>query len=48
MKRVNINFTDKQHEDLRLISFNDKKSISEHVRKAVEAYLEKKKDGQKK
>jgi metal-responsive CopG/Arc/MetJ family transcriptional regulator len=46
MKRVNINFKDKQHEELRKISYEEKSSISDQVRKAVDEYLKKRNGNQ--
>lgn len=39
MKRILVNLKDKQHEDLRVMAFEDKSSISHHIRKAIDEYI---------
>lgn len=42
MKRIPIIIEEDSHEKLRKIAFDDKTSISHHVRKAIFEYLSKK------
>lgn len=44
MKRIPINLKDTQHESLRELAYKEKNSISDHVRRAIDDYLRKKKD----
>lgn len=39
MKRFPVNLKDKQHEELRKIAFEDHKSISDIVRKAIDEFI---------
>lgn len=39
MKRLPVNLKDKQHEELRKIAYEDKKSISDVVRKAIDEFI---------
>lgn len=42
MKRLPVNLKDKQHEDLRKVAFEENKSISHIIRKAIDEYLKRK------
>jgi metal-responsive CopG/Arc/MetJ family transcriptional regulator len=44
MKRIPVNLRDKQHEQLRLIAFEEKKSMSDIIRKAIDEYMKKRKE----
>lgn len=41
MKRLPVNLREKQHEELRKIAFEEKKSMSDIIRIAVDEYLKK-------
>lgn len=44
MKRTNIHLPDKQLELLKRLSDNTDLSVAEHIRRAIDEYLEKQKD----
>jgi hypothetical protein len=44
-RRIPINFKESQHESLRDLAHKERNSISAHVRRAVDDYLKKIKDG---
>lgn len=39
LKRINIQLTDEQEAQIRKLSFETRKSVAEHVRRAVQLYL---------
>lgn len=39
MKRFPINLKDKQHDELRKIAYEEKKSISDIIRKAIDQFI---------
>lgn len=42
MKRFPVNLKDKQHESLRELAYQEKNSISDQIRKAIDEYLKRK------